>query len=119
MYSYMQFFHSSPIVLRIFLILPAKNEKNIERGGYLVGKRNKILVPEAREQLDQLKARVSNTNDPDNAKFESAQEQRIPFVNGYNGEIKAKDAGKIGGNIGGKMVRELVKMAENQLTKKN
>ncbi|WP_158737864.1 small, acid-soluble spore protein, alpha/beta type [Alteribacillus sp. YIM 98480] len=83
-----------------------------------MGRRNKILVPESRKQLDQLKAKVSNINNAENAKFETAEEQGVTLNNGYNGEIKAKDAGKIGGNIGGKMVRELVKMAEQQLNEK-
>ncbi|WP_240374457.1 alpha/beta-type small acid-soluble spore protein [Bacillus piscicola] len=79
---------------------------------------NKILVPEAREELNKLKAQVTNTDNPDNAKYETAQEEGIPFSKGYNGDMKAKDAGKIGGNIGGSMVRELVKMAEKQLDNK-
>ncbi|MFB4164509.1 small, acid-soluble spore protein, alpha/beta type [Alteribacillus sp. JSM 102045] len=83
-----------------------------------MGRRNKILVPKARQQLDELKARVSNTNNAADAKFETAEEHGVPLQNGYNGEIKAKEAGKVGGNIGGKMVRELVKMAEQQLNEK-
>ncbi|MDC3412317.1 alpha/beta-type small acid-soluble spore protein [Aquibacillus sp. 3ASR75-11] len=77
--------------------------------------KNKILVPEAREGLDQLKAKVTNEKNPNNAKFEVAKEQGIPLDKGYNGEMKAKDAGKIGGNIGGNMVRELVKMGQQQI----
>ncbi|SDH68391.1 small, acid-soluble spore protein, alpha/beta type [Alteribacillus bidgolensis] len=83
-----------------------------------MGRRNKILVPESRNQLDQLKAKVSNANNAENAKFETAEEHGVTINHGYNGEIKAKDAGKIGGNIGGKMVRELVKMAEQQLNER-
>jgi small acid-soluble spore protein D (minor alpha/beta-type SASP) len=82
-----------------------------------MSRRNKILVPEARQGLDQLKAKVSHTNDPSQAKYEIANEQGIPLNNGYNGNIRAKDAGKIGGKIGGNMVREMIKMAEQQLNK--
>ncbi|UCZ54583.1 alpha/beta-type small acid-soluble spore protein [Bacillus shivajii] len=80
-----------------------------------MARRNKILVPEAREGLDQLKAKVMNANHPNNAKYEVAQEQGIKLNKGYNGNMKAKDAGKVGGSLGGNMVRELVKMAEQQL----
>nr|WP_090893003.1 alpha/beta-type small acid-soluble spore protein [Evansella caseinilytica] len=85
----------------------------------MAGRKNNILVPEAREGLDRLKAKVMNTTDPNAAKYEAAQEQGIHFNKGYNGDIKAKDAGKVGGSIGGSMVRELVKMAEQQLKNKN
>ncbi|RKQ32972.1 alpha/beta-type small acid-soluble spore protein [Oceanobacillus halophilus] len=82
-----------------------------------MARKNKILVPEARNGLDQLKARITNTNNPEETKYEIANEQGIDFHKGYNGEIKAKDAGKIGGNIGGSMVKELVQMAKNELNK--
>ncbi|GAE91069.1 hypothetical protein JCM21714_4 [Gracilibacillus boraciitolerans JCM 21714] len=42
-------------------------------------------------------------------------EQHVSLNQRYNGNIKAKDAGKIGGHIGGKMVRELVKVGQQQL----
>ncbi|MBB6453532.1 hypothetical protein HNQ94_001981 [Salirhabdus euzebyi] len=83
-----------------------------------MGRRNKILVPEAREGLDQLKAKVTNSQSPENAKYEVADEQGIPLNDGYNGNIRAKDAGKIGGNIGGNMVREMIKMAQQEMNKK-
>ncbi|WP_026569517.1 MULTISPECIES: alpha/beta-type small acid-soluble spore protein [Sediminibacillus] len=83
-----------------------------------MARRNKILVPEAREGLDRLKAKVSNTQDPDKAKYETAEEQGIDLKQGYNGNIKAKDAGKIGGKIGGNMVKEMIEMAEEQLKNK-
>jgi hypothetical protein len=83
-----------------------------------MARRNKILVPEAREGLDRLKAQVTNAETPEAAKFEAAREHGIPLNNGYNGQIQAKDAGKIGGSIGGSMVKEMVKMAQRELNKK-
>ncbi|MCD8510466.1 MAG: alpha/beta-type small acid-soluble spore protein [Bacillus sp. (in: Bacteria)] len=80
-----------------------------------MARKNKILVPEAREGLDRLKARIANSSNPSNAKYEVAKEQGIELNHGYNGEIRAKDAGKIGGSIGGNMVKELVKMGEEKL----
>jgi len=83
-----------------------------------MARRNKILVPEARAGLDQLKARLSHSQDPNKAKYEIAKEQNVPLQEGYNGELKSKDAGKVGGQIGGSMVRELVKMAQQNLGEK-
>ncbi len=55
----------------------------------------------------------------DNFKFEVAQELGIPLRQGYNGDITARDAGRIGGKIGGKiggnMVRRMIQIAEQQL----
>ncbi len=51
-------------------------------------------------------------------KYEIANELGIPLNKGYNGNITASDAGKIGGSIGGNMVKEMVRMAEQQLAKK-
>ncbi len=88
-------------------------------------KNNKILVPEARKGLDQLKADVMRkqgydvqSNDPDKVKFEIADELGIPLTKGYNGKITAEEAGKIGGPIGGNMVKEMIRMAQEQMMKK-
>ncbi|MDC3416200.1 alpha/beta-type small acid-soluble spore protein [Aquibacillus salsiterrae] len=81
--------------------------------------KNKILVPEARKELDLLKARVAGTSNPNEAKYEIAKEQGIHLNKGYNGNIKAQDAGKVGGNLGGNMVKEMIKMAKQQMQNKN
>lgn len=80
--------------------------------------RNKILVPEARQGLDQLKAKVAGTSDPERAKFEIAKEVGVPLKEGYNGKLTSEEAGKVGGRLGGNMVKELVKMAQENLSKK-
>ena len=77
--------------------------------------RNKILVPEARQQLDELKAKVVGTKKPEDAKLEVAKELGIPLKEGYNGQLTSEEAGKVGGRIGGSMVKELVKMAQQKL----
>jgi hypothetical protein len=82
-----------------------------------MARKNKLLVPEARQGVDQLKAKVANTQKPEDAKFEMAKEVGVPLNNGYNGTLTSRQAGKIGGNLGGNMVREMVKMAEEQLKK--
>jgi small acid-soluble spore protein D (minor alpha/beta-type SASP) len=54
-------------------------------------------------------------NHPNNVKYEVARSLGIPLQPGYNGGLKSEDAGKIGGPIGGAMVREMVRMAQEQL----
>ncbi|MDQ0216732.1 hypothetical protein J2S13_003216 [Oikeobacillus pervagus] len=83
-----------------------------------MARNNKILVPEARQVLDRLKAKVADTNQPDQAKFEIANEMGVPLNKGDNGNLTSKEAGKIGGKLGGNMVREMIKMAEQQLIRK-
>lgn len=85
----------------------------------------RILVPEARKSLDQLKADVMkaqgykvNTTDPSHVKYEIADELGIPLTKGDNGKLTSEQAGKIGGPIGGSMVKEMVRMAQEQMAKK-
>ena len=59
---------------------------------------NRTLVPEAKDSLNQFK-------------YEVATEVGVNLKNGYNGDISAKDAGKIGGN----MVRKMIQQVENNM----
>ncbi len=59
---------------------------------------NYKVVPEAREALDKFK-------------YEVASEVGVNLKQGYNGDISAKDAGK----IGGQMVRKMIQQAENNM----
>lgn len=59
---------------------------------------NRRLVPEAMDSLEKFK-------------YEVASEVGVNLKNGYNGNISAKDAGKIGGN----MVKKMIQQAENQM----
>ena len=59
---------------------------------------NKKLVPEAMDALDKFK-------------YEVASEVGVTLKDGYNGNISARDAGRIGGN----MVRKLIQQAESQM----
>lgn len=61
--------------------------------------RNQAVVPNARQALDQMK-------------YETANEVGVGLKEGYNGDITARDAGKIGGN----MVRKMISMAESQIS---
>jgi hypothetical protein len=78
-------------------------------------KRRRLLVPEARNALDQLKMDVMNTVSADQAKFESAKRQNIPLQKGYNGNLTSEQAGKVGGPIGGQMVKKMIALAQMQM----
>jgi len=82
----------------------------------------RAAVPGAESSLNQLKAQVMreqgyavNPERPDLVKYEVARSRGIPLQPGYNGQLRAEDAGKVGGPIGGAMVRELIRMAQQQL----
>ncbi|MCM3721138.1 alpha/beta-type small acid-soluble spore protein [Solibacillus isronensis] len=79
--------------------------------------RNKILVPEAKQELDLLKAKVTGSSNPEVTALEVAKELGIPLKEGYNGKLTSFEAGKVGGKIGGSMVKELIKMAQESLKK--
>lgn len=83
---------------------------------------NKILVPEARQALDQFKGKVMakagydvQGQKPNEVKYEVAEDLGISLKKGYNGNLKSSDAGKVGGKIGGNMVREMIKLARQNL----
>jgi hypothetical protein len=61
---------------------------------------NQKLVPKAENGLDKMK-------------YEVAKEEGIDLKQGYNGDITAKDAGKIGGN----MVKKMIEYAEKHISK--
>ena len=62
---------------------------------------SKINVPEARQAMANMKQEVAN-------------ELGITLNKGYNGNITAKDAGNIGGN----MVKKMIEAQEKQMSGK-
>lgn len=62
---------------------------------------NKNIVPEAMDSLERFK-------------YEVASEVGVNLKNGYNGNISARDAGRVGGN----MVKKMIQQAENQMANK-
>ncbi len=62
--------------------------------------RNKILIPESKQSLDSFKSEVANS-------------LNVNLKQGYNGDLKAKDAG----SIGGEMVKRMISYAENNMQK--
>ena len=59
---------------------------------------NKKLVPEAMTALDKFK-------------YEVASEVGVNLKDGYNGDISARDAGK----IGGQMVKKMIEHSERNM----
>ena len=59
---------------------------------------NKINVPEAREAMDKFK-------------MEAANEVGVNLKTGYNGDITARQAG----SVGGQMVKKMIEAYENGL----
>ncbi|MFC0214499.1 small, acid-soluble spore protein, alpha/beta type [Paenibacillus chartarius] len=85
---------------------------------------NRPLVPHAGRALDQFKADVMRREGyqaarPEQVKFEVAKSLGIPLDPRYNGQLQTEDAGRIGGQIGGAMVREMVRMAQQKLSGAN
>ncbi|GIN84215.1 hypothetical protein J6TS2_06010 [Heyndrickxia sporothermodurans] len=88
--------------------------------------KRRTLVPGKRNALDEFKGKVMaqkgyhvNPSEPNQVKYEVAKEQGIPLKKGYNGHLTSDQAGKVGGPIGGNMVKEMVRMAQEQLNKKH
>ena len=59
---------------------------------------NQLNVPEAREAMDRFK-------------MECANEVGVNLKQGYNGDISAREAG----SVGGQMVKKMIKMAEENM----
>jgi len=64
-----------------------------------VANRNKILVPEARQALEQMKLEIAN---------------ELGITN-YNAIDKGELPSRVNGSVGGYMVKKLVETAQNQI----
>jgi hypothetical protein len=67
-----------------------------------MSERHDTVVPQAKDALDKMK-------------FQIAGEVGVTLSGGYNGDIRAKDAGR----IGGQMVRRMIQYAEDSLKNTN
>ncbi|MHA7578830.1 alpha/beta-type small acid-soluble spore protein [Paenibacillus vandeheii] len=88
-------------------------------------RRRKYAVPGVEQGMQAFKADVMkregytvNPNQPDDVKYEVAKELGIPLYPGNNGQLTTESAGHVGGKIGGSMVRELVRLAQEQIANK-
>ena len=59
---------------------------------------NNIMVPQAKEAMEKFK-------------MEAAREVGVTLGQGYNGELTAKQAG----SVGGQMVKKMIESYENQM----
>ena len=61
---------------------------------------NKLVVPEASSALNKFK-------------FETARELGVPLKEGYSGDLTSRQAG----SVGGAMVKKMIAMAEQSMSK--
>ncbi|MBE3552858.1 MAG: alpha/beta-type small acid-soluble spore protein [Kyrpidia tusciae] len=85
-------------------------------------RRRRILVPEARPALDRLKRDLMEEKGftSDQGRDQPLEEQvagrlGIPLGKGDDGDLTTRQAGKVGGAMGGPLVRKLIEMAQQQL----
>lgn len=78
----------------------------------------------AKNDLSQFKSRVMKANgynvddkNPNHVKYEVAKELGIPLEERNNGQLTSRQTGKVGGPIGGNMVKEMISMAKEQMKK--
>ncbi|MDT8861065.1 alpha/beta-type small acid-soluble spore protein [Alkalihalobacillus sp. MEB130] len=87
-----------------------------------MARRKRLLVPEATQAVNKFKKQVMakegfHTTDPENVKYEVAKDLDVPLKKGYNGHLTSKQAGEVGGKIGGSMVKEMIRMAQQNFNK--
>ena len=70
-------------------------------------KKNKIIVPEARMALDQMKAEIANELGLTDNMMKS------------NGETSSRQNGNVGGSIGGNMTKRLIEQAQRDLVNRD
>ncbi|HZG56327.1 alpha/beta-type small acid-soluble spore protein [Paenibacillus sp.] len=87
--------------------------------------RNRLLVPDSRAGMAAFRTEVLrkegyavDPSRPEEAKYNVAQSIGVPLKRGYNGDLDTEAAGKVGGVMGGLMVRELIKLAQRQLAER-
>ncbi|GIQ67722.1 small acid-soluble spore protein [Xylanibacillus composti] len=91
-----------------------------------MARRRRAIMPQAEEGLRQFKGEVMrqygyvvHPERPDAVKFEVARSLGVPMQRGYNGHLTSEDAGRVGGKIGGAMVREMIRQAQSELARKH
>lgn len=89
-------------------------------------RRRHYAVSGVEQALQRFKAEVMKQegynishNRPDDVKYEVAKDLGIPLQPAGNGELTTEAAGQIGGKIGGTMVREMIRLAQEQLVQQN
>lgn len=82
----------------------------------------RLLVPGAEESMNAFKAEVMrregytvDPNRPSDVKYEVAKELGVPLNATDNGQLTTESVGQVGGKIGGAMVREMIRLAQERL----
>ncbi|MFC5403484.1 small, acid-soluble spore protein, alpha/beta type [Cohnella soli] len=91
-----------------------------------MARRRKLIVPEAERGVTAFKAEVMRKEGydvdperPDDVKYEVAEDLGIPLhPGGGNGKLTTEEAGKVGGQIGGAMVREMIRLAQEKIARR-
>ncbi|AIQ15155.1 alpha/beta-type small acid-soluble spore protein [Paenibacillus durus] len=85
-------------------------------------RKRKYAVPGVEQEMQTFKANVMqregyavDPNRPDDVKYEVAKELGVPLQPGENGGLTTESVGHVGGKIGGSMVREMIRLAQEQL----
>ena len=66
-----------------------------------MSKRSGMVVPEARQSMEQFKTEVANS-------------LNVNLKQGYNGDLTSREAG----SVGGEMVKRMIAYAENNMSSK-
>ncbi|ALP36835.1 alpha/beta-type small acid-soluble spore protein [Paenibacillus sp. 28ISP30-2] len=89
-------------------------------------RRRKYAVPGVEQGMQAFKADVMrqegyavDPNHPDDVKYEVAKELGVPLHPGDNGSLTTESVGHVGGKIGGSMVREMIRLAQEQLANRD
>jgi small acid-soluble spore protein D (minor alpha/beta-type SASP) len=84
------------------------------------------VVPGAQKGLVAFKAEVMrregyavNPSRPDDVKYEVAKGLGVPLQPGGNGRLTTESVGHVGGKIGGAMVREMIRLAQERMSKRD
>lgn len=85
-------------------------------------KSRKYAVPGVEQGMQTFKADVMKREGyavdperPDDVKYEVAKELGVPLHPGENGQLTTESVGHVGGKIGGSMVREMIRLAQEQI----
>ncbi|GIO12929.1 hypothetical protein J19TS2_24840 [Cohnella xylanilytica] len=88
--------------------------------------RRRLVVPGAEAGLNAFKAEVMrregyqvDPNRPDDVKYEVAESLGVPLQPEGNGQLSTESVGHVGGKIGGAMVREMIKLAQQKLAERS
>lgn len=85
-------------------------------------RRKNYVVPGVEQEMQAFKADVMkregytvDPNRPNDVKYEVAKELGVPLQPGENGHLSTESVGQVGGKIGGTMMREMIRLAQQKI----